>query len=608
MRRVLPATAAVILSLLFVPAASGLTLTIHSPTPGEYYNGTALLNWTASEPVNVTTPDLDLKAVDDQGRVVGRDASGRYVNQIPGADASGDRLQGLEWISVPDNSSARFVVDSTDILRYAEDLNLSANETAALVQTVNVTTINYGENPQLVEGPEVNDTVSTEVPATIGPGEQVTTSLPAEIDFDPDTVNLQSRSRWVTAYIELPQGFNTVEADGENTTAVSISSVKLNGLVEAADDDRFGFVSDPELEDRDGDGLPELMVKFRGNATRSILKPGRKKLTVTGKTVQNQIFSGSDRVRVIEPVQGVGFISLLGGVLDGMTGAVTIPGAGVDAALTGMNAVGFRPPCLVVLRLAGWFGCDWLLTDVLLLFGLAVLGVAGWRWRRKRGSAVWNGVLFLAGYAIFSVPAVMRPARSHSDFHVCGFVDRVLASGPCGPIAVDGLIVVGVLVIGGSLFLWWQRKLPEPAYLLVGVIGITLLMTPLVHETRAVKSDATTSPFSIQLEGALCYVDAAGNDEIVLQLHNPGGPPLDASSVSVHAVVPDRASAENVSVTRLNWSGREFLEPSRGGNVTVFVNQSERSDFLVAGERYRILVDFPTRRMLDAGYCVARQR
>jgi hypothetical protein len=37
--------------------------------------------------------------------------------------------------------------------------------------------------------------------------------LLTEIDIDPDTLNLKSKIKWVTAYIELPGGYDVADID-----------------------------------------------------------------------------------------------------------------------------------------------------------------------------------------------------------------------------------------------------------------------------------------------------------------------------------------------------------------------------------------------------------
>jgi len=34
-------------------------------------------------------------------------------------------------------------------------------------------------------------------------------ALSATVDLDPDTLNLESKGKWITCYIELPEGYDT---------------------------------------------------------------------------------------------------------------------------------------------------------------------------------------------------------------------------------------------------------------------------------------------------------------------------------------------------------------------------------------------------------------
>lgn len=114
--------------------------------------------------------------------------------------------------------------------------------------------------------------------------------IPAIIDIDPDTLSLKSQGKWITAYIEIP---------GYDVRRINISTVVLNGIVWAENDTKYGFVRYPEIIDRDGDGLPELIVKFDRSAVQAIVVPGNVTLTLTGK-IDNLTFEGNDTVRVIE--------------------------------------------------------------------------------------------------------------------------------------------------------------------------------------------------------------------------------------------------------------------------------------------------------------------
>ncbi len=82
------------------------------------------------------------------------------------------------------------------------------------------------------------DNVSVE---STGPDE-----LETKIDIDPDTLNLKSKGKWVTVYIELSEGFDVEDID--------IDTLELEGI--PAED------SPTEIGDYDDDGIPDLMVKF----------------------------------------------------------------------------------------------------------------------------------------------------------------------------------------------------------------------------------------------------------------------------------------------------------------------------------------------------------
>ncbi|ADC64808.1 conserved hypothetical protein [Ferroglobus placidus DSM 10642] len=71
----------------------------------------------------------------------------------------------------------------------------------------------------------------------------------ASVDIDPDTINLKSKGKWITAWIEIPS---------YDVSKINISSVYLNGIVQAENNPKYGFVRHPKIEDIDGDGYPSL--------------------------------------------------------------------------------------------------------------------------------------------------------------------------------------------------------------------------------------------------------------------------------------------------------------------------------------------------------------
>jgi len=110
------------------------------------------------------------------------------------------------------------------------------------------------------------------------------------IDFEPDTLNLKSKGEFVTAYIELPAGFDVSQID--------VSSIMVNNLVPA-------LVKPTGIGDYDKDGTPDLMVKFKRDMVQSVLSPGEGiSIVISGQVFHNGSyfdFEGKDTIEVINP-------------------------------------------------------------------------------------------------------------------------------------------------------------------------------------------------------------------------------------------------------------------------------------------------------------------
>lgn len=110
--------------------------------------------------------------------------------------------------------------------------------------------------------------------------------MTATVDFTPNTLSLESEGEWVTAYIELPEGYDVSDID--------ICSILLNGMIPV----------DPkaptDIGDYDSDGIFDLMVKFDRVAVKNILTPGTQTITITG-TISGVPFKGTDTITVISP-------------------------------------------------------------------------------------------------------------------------------------------------------------------------------------------------------------------------------------------------------------------------------------------------------------------
>lgn len=140
------------------------------PRPGDPNTTTLKLHDTVTVPeqveldglVDITRPSLHLKAIDDQGRVVGPNDDGVFVNEIPAAKASGTRFGAIEWISVPNDLDVEFVVSSDAIDEFLREIKiegaslqineqLAAHLGARMVSEYQTAETRYGDDPQLVE-------------------------------------------------------------------------------------------------------------------------------------------------------------------------------------------------------------------------------------------------------------------------------------------------------------------------------------------------------------------------------------------------------------------------------------------------------------------------
>jgi hypothetical protein len=125
--------------------------------------------------------------------------------------------------------------------------------------------------------------------ATLGISIQAIPLLEAYVDIDPDTLNKRSEGVPITAYIELPGGCDVNEID-----VSTISLVWKEATVPAEP-------TPTNIGDHDGDGVPDLMVKFSRAAVVNMLAEhvGDATLRVTGALTRGWPFEGSDTIRVI---------------------------------------------------------------------------------------------------------------------------------------------------------------------------------------------------------------------------------------------------------------------------------------------------------------------
>src|SRR5213592_450109 len=101
----------------------------------------------------------------------------------------------------------------------------------------------------------------------------------------PNTLSLDSRGVWVTAFLEPPSPFAASDID--------VSSIRLNGTVPVDP------AAPTALGDHDGNGVPDLMVKFNRAAVELTVSEGDNVPVIVTGTIGSQSFTGTDHIRVI---------------------------------------------------------------------------------------------------------------------------------------------------------------------------------------------------------------------------------------------------------------------------------------------------------------------
>jgi len=122
--------------------------------------------------------------------------------------------------------------------------------------------------------------------------------IPASIDIDTDILNPRRKGKWITVYIQLPEGYNPSD--------IHASTILLNGTVPPVLDPRYGFVTNSTeyLVDHNNDIILERMVKFDRATLESwiyqnIGMQNEISLTVTGELTDGTLFDGTDTIYVL---------------------------------------------------------------------------------------------------------------------------------------------------------------------------------------------------------------------------------------------------------------------------------------------------------------------
>ena len=192
------------------------------------------------------------------------------VYEIPEAGFSAAPLTGEAPLTV-----AFTDISTGDIDTWSWDFDNDGYEDSAL------------QNPSYVYNSEGIYTVSLTVSGLGGSDNEtkldyitvLSPAIMADLNIDPDVINLKSKGQWITAYIDLPDGYDIEDVD--------ISSIILNDSVSA------------DWADLQDDGESSLMVKFNLADVQELLSLGNDvEIMVSGQVTDGTQFEGYDTVRV----------------------------------------------------------------------------------------------------------------------------------------------------------------------------------------------------------------------------------------------------------------------------------------------------------------------
>ena len=133
------------------------------------------------------------------------------------------------------------------------------------------------------------DSNGIEIPAVKEDGYYEIWTVIANVDINPQSLNLKSRGRWITCYVELPEGYNVSDVD--------ISTIMLDTTISA--DLSVSIV----IGDYDNDAVLDLMVCFNRTVVAEYILSknvvfGNITLEVSGKLYNGAEFIGTDTVLV----------------------------------------------------------------------------------------------------------------------------------------------------------------------------------------------------------------------------------------------------------------------------------------------------------------------
>ena len=123
-------------------------------------------------------------------------------------------------------------------------------------------------------------------------------------DLDPDTLNLKSQGKYVTCYLEVADPLSAEYIDPLSVEITKINDVPLGNPIPIAQEPagKSGKAKPKfSIGDYDGDGIPDLMVKFDRQALIEVLPVSEQvKITIQG-SFDGMSFAAEAFIRTIQP-------------------------------------------------------------------------------------------------------------------------------------------------------------------------------------------------------------------------------------------------------------------------------------------------------------------
>lgn len=241
----------------------------------------------------------ELRVYDLQGRVTGL-VNGDIVQDIPDSFCDGDRIAILspsdsfsfELFGTGTGSYSLYLISHMDDEQMdfeAVEIPISANEAHRYV--VDWQALSQGEDSVTIQIDFNGDGVFEDVVTADNDLTEAELMLQTAtvVDFDPDTLRLDAKIRWITAYIELPNGYDY------DVGMIDVASLHLNDLIQAE-------TKPIKIGDYNENGVMDLMVKFSGSSVQEILSVGKEiELTISGNLFDDRQLKGKDTIKVICP-------------------------------------------------------------------------------------------------------------------------------------------------------------------------------------------------------------------------------------------------------------------------------------------------------------------